>query len=40
MKKILILLSIIITLFICYVDEGYYNFKWMLDWENWISFII
>ena len=40
MKKILILLSIIISLFLGYIDEGYNNFKWMLDWMNWISFVI
>lgn len=24
----------------CYIDEGYYNFKWMLDVGNYISFVI
>jgi len=32
--------SIIITLFLCYIDEGDYNFKWMLNIGNWISFFV
>lgn len=26
------------TLFLFYIDEGYYSFKWMLQWGNWIAF--
>ena len=33
-------ISIIITLFLCYIDEGYYNFKWMLNFGNWIAFFV
>lgn len=32
--------SLIITLILFYMDEGYYNFKWMLSWGNWIPFVI
>lgn len=32
--------AVLLTLFLCYIDEGHYNFKWMLNWDNWISFII
>lgn len=28
------------TLFMFYIDEGYYNFKWMLKPGNWIPFFI
>ncbi len=32
--------SVIITLFLFYIDEGYYNFKWMLQLSNWFAFVI
>ncbi|PCJ01447.1 MAG: hypothetical protein COB15_00560 [Flavobacteriales bacterium] len=32
--------SILITLFFCFIDEGYYNFNWMTDIGNWITFFI
>ena len=32
-------LSVLFTLFICYIDEGYYSFDWMNSLENWIVFI-
>ena len=35
-----LLVSIVITLFFCYIDEGYYNFKWMLNLENWVAFFV
>lgn len=28
------------TLFMFFIDEGYYNFKWMLKPGNWIPFFI
>ncbi len=28
------------TLFMFYIDEGYYNFNWMLKPGNWIPFFI
>jgi len=41
-KKFLLPLfvSIIITLFLVYIDEGNYNFKWMLNLGNWVAFFI
>lgn len=32
--------AVVITLFLFYIDEGFYNFKWMLDLGNWIIFSI
>lgn len=32
--------SILITLFLFFIDEGYYNFKWMASIGNWIPFFI
>jgi hypothetical protein len=37
---ILLASSVIITLFLFYIDEGYYNFKWMLQLSNWFVFVI
>jgi hypothetical protein len=33
-----LLVSMVITLFLCYIDEGYYNFKWIWNIGNWIAF--
>jgi hypothetical protein len=38
--KIPLALSVLVTLFLFYIDEGYYNFKWMLDIGNWFIFMI
>lgn len=32
--------ALLITLFLFYIDEGYYDFRWMLQWGNWIVFAI
>ena len=29
-----------VTLFLFHIDEGYYNFKWMLNIGNWVVFAI
>ena len=29
----------IVCLFLFYIDEGYYDFRWMSDPGNWIAFI-
>jgi hypothetical protein len=39
MNKRRFFFSIIFTLFLFYIDEGYYNFDWMQSLENWIVFI-
>jgi hypothetical protein len=35
-----LLSALFITLFLFYIDEGYYNFNWMLKASNWTAFII
>jgi hypothetical protein len=30
--------ALIIVLFLFFIDEGYYDFRWMKDWGNWIVF--
>jgi cation transport ATPase len=32
--------AVLITLFLFYIDEGYYNFRWMADIGNWIVFVV
>lgn len=32
--------SVVITFFLFYIDEGYYNFKWMKDPGNWMALVI
>jgi hypothetical protein len=32
--------TIVIVLFLFYIDEGYYDFRWMKEWGNWVVFII
>jgi hypothetical protein len=41
-KKFLfpLFISIIITLFLCYIDEGFYSFKWMFNLGNWVAFFV
>lgn len=33
-------ISIAVTLFLFFIDEGYYNFNWMADVGNWVAFLI
>ena len=35
-----LLIAVVITLFLFYIDEGFYNFKWMLNIGNWIAFLL
>jgi hypothetical protein len=30
----------LLVLFLFYIDEGWYSFRWMLNWGNWIVFVI
>ncbi len=39
-KLRLLLYAILITLFLFYIDEGYYNFNWMKERGAWIIFSI
>jgi hypothetical protein len=32
--------SVAITLFLFYIDEGYYNFEWMKRAGNWVPFVV
>ena len=31
--------SILVTMFLFFIDEGYYDFRWMRDGGNWLIFI-
>lgn len=33
-------ISVLLTGFLFFLDEGYYNFEWMKNWGNWIVFLI
>ena len=35
-----LLTSLLIVLFLFYIDEGYYNFTWMFQAGNWIVFFV
>jgi len=37
---ILLASSVLLTLYLFYIDEGYYNFNWMFKMSNWFAFII
>ncbi|MER3328253.1 MAG: hypothetical protein RIF34_01655, partial [Candidatus Kapaibacterium sp.] len=32
----MVISSIIVTIFLLYIDEGYYNFSWMTNIGNWL----
>ena len=32
--------SFIIVMFLFFIDEGYYDFRWMKEWGNWLVFCI
>lgn len=32
--------AILITLFLFFIDEGYYDFRWMAHPGNWVAFLI
>lgn len=33
-------IAMVITLFLFYIDEGYYDFRWMKYGGNWVAFFI
>jgi hypothetical protein len=35
-----LIFAIIFTLFLFYIDEGYYDFRWMQRAGNWIPFVV
>lgn len=30
--------ALLIVLFLFFIDEGYYDFRWMREWGNWLVF--
>ena len=40
MHKTSIINSLILAFLLCYIDEGYYDFRWMREWGNWIDFAL
>ena len=32
--------AFVITAFLFFIDEGYYDFRWVMNWGNWIVFVI
>jgi hypothetical protein len=32
--------TLIIVFFLFFIDEGYYDFRWMKEWGNWLVFVI
>jgi len=35
-----LIVSITLSLVLFYIDDGYYNFKWMLHWGSWGVFLV
>ena len=40
MNRVFLLSAVAFTFFLCYIDEGYYDLRWMKDWGNWIAFAL
>ena len=38
--SLVILSSVLLTFFIAFIDEGYYNFQWMSDPGSWVAFMV
>ena len=32
--------SFLISQFLFFIDEGFYDFRWMMSWRNWVIFTI
>lgn len=32
--------TFLVVNFLFFIDEGYYDFRWMMDWGNWVVFAI
>ena len=32
--------TFVVVMFLFYIDEGYYDFRWMNEWGNWVVFCI
>lgn len=35
-----LLISVFVTCFLLFIDEGAYNFNWMGNWGNWFVFFV
>ena len=38
--QLAISISVIFTFFLCFIDEGNYNLQWMLNFGNWVVFLL
>ena len=39
-SRLFLMIATLLTFFLCYIDEGYYDFRWMKEWGNWIAFAL
>ena len=39
-RPLFLITSIVLVLFLFFIDEGYYNFNWMKSFGSWIVFTI
>lgn len=37
---IFLIISAVLTLYLFYIDEGYFSFQWMKSFGNWIIYIV
>jgi hypothetical protein len=35
-----LIVAVVLTTFLCFIDEGYYNFNWTKQLWNWVFFVI
>ena len=35
-----LMVSFIVTMFLFFIDEGYYEFRWMKGLRNWVAFVV
>jgi len=35
-----IISAVLLTFFLFFIDEGYYDLRWMAEWSNWVFFLI
>lgn len=38
--KLATISSVVFIFFLCFIDEGAYNLNWMLNFGNWIVFVL
>jgi uncharacterized membrane protein len=36
----LAMITLVLVNVLFFIDEGFYNFYWMLNWGNWLAFIL